>query len=143
MLNNIVTVKELDMSLERFLENNIKEIDDIVITIYLGENNFVSTRNIYGIIDSKGPYKYSMDEFLELRLKEANLKSNKIKLRKEMRYIKKNNPSSMFETRLFYKESNIKASLIELSLNDVRRFIKSGLYYLIHVSNSSFRLKNL
>lgn len=142
MISMVTTVKELNINLKDFLYNNIKKDDDVVITIFLGKNKFTSTKNESGVIDSNGPYTYYMDEFLELRIKEV-LKSNKVKLIKEMRYIEKSNPTSFFDTKLYFKEADIRASVIELDLNDVKRFINSGIFYLIHVNNSTFRLKNL
>ena len=94
-------------------------------------------------MDSTGPYTFYMDEFLELRIKEIDLESNKVKLIKEMRYIEKNNPTSLYDTKLYFKEADIRASMIELDLDDIKRFINSGIFYAIHVNNSSFRIKNL
>lgn len=142
MLNLVTTVKELDTNLKDFLKNNINKDNDVIITIFLGKNKFISTRNESGVLDSNGPYTYYMDEFLELRIKEV-LKSDKVKLIKEMRYTERSNPTSFFDTRLYFKEANIRASVIEVDLDDVKRFINSGLFYLIHVNNSTFRLKNL
>lgn len=143
MFNLVTTVKELDINLKDFLSNNIKGDDDIVITIFLGKNKFTSNKNESGVMDSNGPYTFYMDEFLELRIKEVNLKSDRIKLIKEMRYVEKHNPTSLFDTKLYFKEADLRASIIELNLNDIKRFINSGIFYLIHVNNSSFRLKNL
>lgn len=142
MSNMVTTVRELDTNLNDFLKHNVKKDDDVVITIFLGKNKFTSTKNESGVVDSNGPYIYHMDEFLELRIKEV-LKSDKIKLIKEMRYVEKHNPTSLYDTKLYFKEADIRASIIELDLNDVKRFINSGIFYLIHVNNSSFRLKNI
>lgn len=143
MSNLVIKVEELDINLKDFLSNNIKEDNDVVIKIFLGKNKFTSNRNESGVMDSTGPYTFYMDEFLELRIKEIDLESNKVKLIKEMRYIEKNNPTSLYDTKLYFKEADIRASMIELDLDDIKRFINSGIFYAIHVNNSSFRIKNL
>ena len=137
MSNLVIKVEELDINLKDFLSNNIKEDNDVVIKIFLGKNKFTSNRNESGVMDSTGPYTFYMDEFLELRIKEIDLES------KEMRYIEKNNPTSLYDTKLYFKEADIRASMIELDLDDIKRFINSGIFYAIHVNNSSFRIKNL